>query len=55
MRMHGDTKFLVGAACVYKYIYIERDREREENYGMRLGFPLTCTLPNVALNCYPPN
>lgn len=29
MRMHGDTKFLVGAACVYKYIYIERDRERE--------------------------
>lgn len=30
MRMHGDTKFLVGAACVYKYIYIERERKRRE-------------------------
>lgn len=30
MRMHGDTKFLVGAACVYKYIYIEREIEKEK-------------------------
>ena len=35
MRMHRDTKFLVGAACVYKYIYIYREREREETRELR--------------------
>ena len=47
MRMHRDTKFLVGAACVYKYIYIYREREREkkpENCGTR-GNPNETGIP----------
>lgn len=27
MRMHGDTKFLVGAACVYTCVYTCKERE----------------------------